>query len=89
MRPQRVGLEYQVQAALGRLLVERVVTVDNLAAVNGHVAVLRLFQAGDDTKRGRLAAAGGTQQGHEIAVLNDKVDITQDVVAAVEFVDML
>jgi hypothetical protein len=86
--PQGVGLEHQVQPALAGLGVVGVVGVDHLHAVDGHDAVLGLLQAGDHTQRGGLAAAGGAQQGHEVAVLNGEVDVAQNVVAAIEFINI-
>ena len=87
--PQGVGLEHQIQPPLAGLGVIGVIRVDHLHAVNGHGAVLGLFQSGNHTQRGGLAAAGGPQQGHEVAVLNGEVDVPQDVVAAVKFINVL
>ncbi len=87
--PQGVGLEHQVQSALAGLGVIGIIRVDHLHAVNGHDAVLRLFQTGDHAKGGGLAAAGGPQQGHEVAVLNGEVDVPQDVVGTVKFINVL
>ena len=87
--PQGVGLEHQVQPPLAGLGVVGQVRVDHLHAVDGHHAALGLLQTGDHAQGGGLAAAGGTQQGHEVAVLDDQIDVPQDVVVAVEFIDML
>ena len=71
--PQRVGLEHQVQVPLGRGRVVRLRRVDDLLAVHVDEAVLGLFQAGHHPQRCGLAAAGGAQQRHEVAVLDGQV----------------
>ena len=87
--PEGVGLEHQVQPAFAGFCVIGQIRVDHLHAVDGHDAALWLFQAGDDAQRGGLAAAGRAQQGHEVAVLNDQVDVAQNVVIPIKLVDML
>ena len=89
MGPQGIGLEHQVQIPLGRRRVVRLGGVDDLLAVHIDEAILGLFQAGHHTQRGGLAAAGGAQQRHEVAVLDGQVQVFQHVVLAVEFIDML
>ena len=89
MGPQGVGLEHQVQSTLAGLGIVGQIRIDHLHAVNGHDAVLGLLQAGHHTKGGGLAAAGGAQQGHKVAVLNGQVQIPQDVIFAVVLVNML
>ena len=87
--PQGVRLEYQIQVALAGRGERSLRRVDDLLAVHQDNAVLGLFQAGDHAEGGGLAAAGGPQQGHEVAVLNGEVDVPQDVVAAVKFINVL
>ena len=89
MGPQGVGLEHQVQSALAGLGIIGVVSVDHLHAVDGHDAVLGLFQTGDHTQSGGLAAAGGPQQGHEVAILDSQIDVPQDMIASIKFINML
>ena len=89
VRPKRVALEHEVEVALARGFIERFFCVDNRLAVHEHDAVLRFLEAGDDAKRGRLAAAGWPEQRHEITVVNREVDISQHMVVAVKFIDIL
>ena len=88
MGPEGVALEHQVQPPLAGSLVESLVRVDDHPIVDGHGAVLGLFQPGDDSKRGGFAAAGGPQQRHEVAVLDGQVHIPEDVVLSVKLIDV-
>ena len=89
VRPQGVGLEHQVQSTFAGLGIVGVVGVDHLHTVDGHDAVLGLLQSGDHPQRGGLAAAGGTQQRHEVAILDGEVDVPQDMVVTIELINML
>ena len=89
MGPQGVRLEHQIQVALAGRGERSLRRVDDLLAVHQDDAVLGLFQAGDHAEGGGLAAAGGPQQGHEVAVLDDEVDVPQDMVGTVKFINML
>ena len=89
VRPQRVGLEHQVQPALAGLQIEGLRGVDGRPAVDQHHATLRALQAGDHAQRGRLAAARRPQQRHEVAVLDGQRQILQHMVVAIVFVDAL
>ena len=86
--PQRVGLEHQIQVALAGRGERSFRRVDDLLAVHQDDAALGLFQTGDHAEGGGLAAAGGPQQGHEVAVLDGEVQILQNVVFAVIFINM-
>ena len=88
MGPEGVALEHQVQPPLAGSLVESLVRVDDHPIVDGHGAVLGLFQPGDDSKRGGFAAAGGPQQRHEVPVLDGQVHIPEDVVLSVKLIDV-
>ena len=88
VRPQGVALEHQVQTAVFRLLIEGLVGVDDRTAVDGHGAMLRLFKAGDNAQGGGFAAAGRAEQRHKIAVLDREVDIAQNMVFTVEFINV-
>ena len=88
MGPQGVGLEHQVQAALAGFGIIGQIRIDHLHTVNGHNAVLGLLQTGDYAQRGGLTAAGGAQKGHEIAIFDGKVQIPQDMVITIKFVNM-
>ena len=50
-----------------------------------HIAAGRIFEAGDHSQSGGLAAAGGPQQGYHLAVFNLKVDMVHShkVLAAI------
>ncbi len=69
VRVQRVVLEDH-----GHVAFEGTQVVDDPPA-DAHLASGRLLQAGDDVERGRLAAAGRAQQGHELAVLDAQVHV--------------
>ena len=86
--PEGVALEDQVEAPLAGGFIESLVRVDDHLVVDGHGAVLGLLQPGDDPKRGGLAAAGGAQQRHEIPVLYGQIDVPEDVILAVKFIDV-
>ena len=88
MGPQGVGLEHQVQVPLAGRGVHGLRRIDNLLAVHVDEAILGLLQAGDNPEGGGLAAAGGAQQGHEVPVLNSEVQLFQNVVFPVEFIDI-
>ena len=65
---QRVALEHHCRVALvGGQLVDGLVAQVDFALVRG-------LKAGDHAQRGGLAAAGGAQQGHELARLDVQVD---------------
>ena len=64
-------------------------SVYDLLAVHEDGAVLRLLQTGYNTQRGGFAAAGRTEQRHEVAVLDGEVNVLQDVVFAIVFINML
>ncbi|MNT80565.1 hypothetical protein D3C72_2200450 [compost metagenome] len=57
----------------------------DVLAVENDVAHIRSFQSGDDPQQGGLAAAGGAQQGHQLAA----VDIQVDLVERLEGVEVL
>ena len=84
VRPEGVGLEHQVQSPLAGLGIIGQVRVDHFHAVDGHDAALGLFQARHHAQGGGLAAAGGSQQGHEVAILDHQVDVAQNMVVAVK-----
>ena len=68
VREQRQVLKHHAQVALTRLqVIDHPVTDD-------HPAAGRLLQTTDHVQRGRLAAAGGTDKDHELAVLNFQTD---------------
>jgi hypothetical protein len=48
--------------------------VRDIGAVEQDATLGRLFEAGDHAKRGRLAAAGGPEQGKEFAAADVEVD---------------
>ena len=89
VRPQSVGLEHEVEVALARGSEVSLGSVYDLLAVHEDGAVLRLLQTGYNAQGGGLAAAGRAEQGHEVAVLDGEVDVLQDVVFAVVFINML
>ena len=63
-------------------------SVDDLLAVNVNGSALRLFQAGNNTQRGCFSAAGRAEQRHEIAVFDRQVNVLQNMVFAVIFINM-
>ena len=89
MRPQCVGLEYQVEVTFARRREMSLRSVDDFLAVHVNGAVLRLLQAGYYTQRGGFAAAGRAEQRHKVTVFNREVYILQNVVLTVEFINML
>ena len=86
--PQGVALEHQVQSPFAGRFEESLVRIDDHLVVDGHGAVLGLFQPGDDSKRGGFAAAGGPQQGHKVPVLDGQIDVPQDVVLSIKLIDV-
>ena len=89
VRPQSVRLENQVEVALARGSEVSLGSVYDFLAVHEDGAVLRLLQTGYNAQRGGLAAAGRTEQRHEVAVLDGEVNVLQDVVFAIVFINML
>jgi hypothetical protein len=83
VRVQRIALEHHGDAAPGRLDVVADPSADF------HRAGTDVFQAGDDAQQGRLAAARGTDQHHELAVGNVQVDALDDQVVLILFGDAL
>ena len=89
MGPQSVGLEHQIQVPLGGGREEHLVRVHDGLAVHFDGAVLGILQTGDHPQGSGFAAAGGAEQCHELPILDGQVQVLQDVVFAVEFIDML
>ena len=81
-------MEHQVQSPLAGRFEESLVRVDDHLVVDGHGAVLGLFQTGDDPEGGGLAAAGGPQQRHEVPVLDGQVHVPEHVVLSVKLIDV-
>ncbi len=69
VRVERVGLEDHRDVALLRR------AVGDDGAVDQHVAVGDLLQAREHPQRGRLAAAGGADEDHELAVADRQVEV--------------
>ena len=68
---QRIALEHGVDLALiGRNIVQAL-------AVEEYIAGIRLLKAADDAQCGRFAAAGRTEQGHELAALDGQRNAAQ------------
>jgi hypothetical protein len=71
VRPERVVLEHEADAApLGR-------DVGDAPFADEDVAARRGEEAGNGAQRGGLAAAGGAEQGHQLAVADDQVEPVQ------------
>ena len=88
VRPQGVGLEHEVEPALARRGKVCFRRVDNLLAVDVDGAILRFLQAGYHAQGGRLAAARRAKQRHKVAVLNGQVNILEDMIFAIEFINV-
>ena len=73
MRIERVGLEHHGDAALGRR------RVDDVDAIDQHLAGGRILQPGDDAQQGGLAAAGRPDENDELAVVHVEVDALQHI----------
>ena len=86
--PQSVALEYQIQVTLAGFHIVSIGSVDYLFAINGHNAVLGLLKAGYYAQSGGLAAAGGAQQSHKVAIFDYQVQVAQNVVIAEIFIDI-
>ena len=71
VRKKRVLLEYRVD----RTLVRRQVV--DLLAVEKNVAGIRSYEAADNSQCRRLAAAGRSQQRHELLIMNVEVYTSQ------------
>ena len=67
MRIERIGLEHHRQTALGGRHFGRV------AAVDHDLAVAHVLEPGDETQERRLAATRGTDEDHELAVVDFQV----------------
>ena len=78
-----VVLEHHADVALGG------VQVVDAVVVEVEVAALDAVKAGDHPQQGGLAAAGGAQQGEELALLDVHVQIRDDDVLAVLFQGVL
>jgi hypothetical protein len=83
VRPQRVGLEHEAEPArLGR-------QVDLARGVEQHVAAdvdraaVRPLEAGDGAQQRGLAAAGGAEQGDDLARRHRDRDVSEDVALVV------
>ena len=68
---QRITLEYGVDLALIRR------NIVQALAVEEYIAGIRLLKATDDAQCGRFAAAGRTEQGHELAALDGQRNAAQ------------
>ena len=72
MRVQRVRLEHHRNAALGRLV------VGDIGAIEQHLAVGALFQAGNHAKQGGLTAARRADENTELAMGDVQVEPVND-----------
>ena len=63
--------------------------VSDVFAVQVDLAAGRIFQAGQDSQQGTLAAAGGAEEGDQLPFLDLKVDIFQDLLGSEILADML
>ena len=82
MRKERISLEDRVDLPVVRRNI-----IDTLS-IKGHRAGCRREETADDPQSGGLAAAGGSQQRHEVAVLDGQVHIPEDVVLSVKLIDV-
>ncbi len=73
VRIERVGLEHHGDVALGRR------HVVDLAPADRDLAGGDLLQPGDQAQQGRLAAARGTDEDDELAVLHLEIDVVEDL----------
>ena len=89
MGPEGIALEHQVQTALGRFLIEGLFGIDDGPVIHGHFSALRLLQSGDNPQCGGFSATRRSQKGHEIPVFDCQIDVFENVVLSVEFIDML
>ncbi len=71
VREQRITLEYGIDLALIRR------NIVQALAVEEYIAGIRLLKAADDAQRGRFAAAGRAEQGHELAALDGQRNAAQ------------
>ena len=71
VRKQRVALENRVDLTLIRR------NVVQTLAVEEHIAGIRLLKAADNAQRGRFAAAGRTEQRHELTALDGQRNAAQ------------
>ena len=89
VRPKSIRLEHQIHAALSGILKVKFLGVYYQMTVHFDGAALGLLQAGDHAQGGGLAAAAGPQQGHEFSVIHRQVQIFQNMVGTVKFINIL
>jgi hypothetical protein len=77
VREQRITLEHHVDRAIeGRQF-------NDAAAIEIDLAVGRFLEARKATQQGRLAAAGGTEQGKDLALADGQADVVDGTEAVV------
>ncbi|ENN87522.1 hypothetical protein RHSP_44117 [Rhizobium freirei PRF 81] len=73
MRIERVGLEHHGKAAVGRLQIGAVLSVDHDLPAGD------VFEAGDQAQKRGLAAAGRADEHHELTIIDLEVDGRDDL----------
>lgn len=83
VRPKRIRLEHQAQVAVlcRHFLARRAVVYQPIA--DADTPRLGAFEAGDRAQQGRLAAAGGAEQGHHFALAQVHGHALEDRVVSV------
>ncbi len=83
MRIKRIGLEHHGKVAVGGALAA------GTGAADADIAVVLLFQAGDDAQQGAFATPRRADQRHEFPVGNIERDAFQNLRGAKGFADIL
>ncbi len=83
MRIERIGLEHHRQPPLRRADLRHVLAVDE------HLARGHILQSRDETQKRGLAAARGTDEDGELAVLDVEIDAVDDIDGAEGLSDLL
>ena len=71
MRKQCILLEHRIQVTLVRR------KADNILSVKDYLALCRFQKACQNTKQGRLATAGRSEQGYKFILVNVQIDAFQ------------
>ncbi len=83
VREQGKILEHQAEAALvGWHALQR-------GGIPADLALIRVFQPGDERQHGRFAAAAGAEQGDDLALVHLEGDAVNGACLAVGFVDIV
>ena len=75
MRPHGVTLEHHADIAVLGIEVDAALGAGDRVATDPYLAAIRLLEPGNASQSRRLAAAGRTEQGHELTLGNGEIDV--------------